>query len=554
MKKNNYVPLWAVFLCVVLISATGAATISVTSEQKDTTAVYKVLDATPEHDALETFHTVQPQSLPTMQSADVPVINGPEDEFTPGFAKNPDGEYLMGHTVKADVTEYNLPFLYSADGETFAEGLIYDIVGTESYPAIDYRGIGKEFVGTLQGDPVEDDGSRQYLFRALDPADTETWTLTYWTWGASYPYKDRRIPDIAGYGGLGLNWWCHITICSGTRDIRVDMPIFNYPNYDDSQSGWSSYFDEYQGCENAVIEIDPTNGYFYAVLDYYNNQTLDWDLLLFRGECQDNGEGYLTHFDQTLIGESENTKYPAVGAIDDKIIILSQTDEAGTQDIVCYYSDDAGDSFSKSFVADDTETDELYPTIHSYGDYATATFIADNNLYVSYTEDGGANWSTPEQVNDNDGSVTDEFRYTDNTAGGQVIWTDDQAGNLDLYVDNVGGQPPTPALELGNVAGGFGKVSATITNVGDAPAPNVDWTITVTGGIIGRINKETNGTITSIDVGGEESIATDGIIFGLGKLTILYTASCPEAEPTTVELEATGTLFIVFILNVAEVS
>ena len=51
-----------------------------------------------------------------------------------------------------------------------------------------------------------------------------------------------------------------------------------------------------------------------------------------------------------------------------------------------------------------------------------------------------------------------------------------------------GGEPPTyPKLELIEVSGGVG-VSAVISNIGEAPATNVNCTIAVTGGIFELIN------------------------------------------------------------------
>jgi hypothetical protein len=50
---------------------------------------------------------------------------------------------------------------------------------------------------------------------------------------------------------------------------------------------------------------------------------------------------------------------------------------------------------------------------------------------------------------------------------------------------------------------------------------------------------------------GEATITTDGMIFGLGTITLSATASCAEAQPPQVSKTGTGTVFIVFLRNIA---
>jgi hypothetical protein len=181
--------------------------------------------------------------------------------------------------------------------------------------------------------------------------------------------------------------------------------------------------------------------------------------LLVTGGCIDsNGDERLDFYTNSLIGGSENTRYPAVGAYNDYVIILAQTDEAGTEDIVCYYSSDAGQTFSKSFVTTDGANDELYPTIVSYGPVATCTFTMNGDIYYSKTTDGGETWSPPTKINDVDGTVESAFRYQDITSDGTVVWTDNQNGNMDIYLDNVGA-PLAPGIAVinGPVKGKPGK-------------------------------------------------------------------------------------------------
>jgi hypothetical protein len=515
------------------------------------------LNATPTNEMLPVTKTTKALPINDEQSigtrgTDIQVTSTTETDNNPAIGAVPTGELLVSYTHVVDVSSNDVVWDFSLDGgQTWDGGVYYLIDGAESHPAIDYWGTGRKAVGTMEGDFYSNNGADQHTFKCTDITDTNTYELSTTEWGSTLPYSDRRIPDIGGYDGNGIAWWYGIIACVGTRASpgSVDMPIFNYANFVDENSGWSSYFGSYPGCENAAIEIDQTNGLFYGVFDIY--RTTQWDLLVIRGNAHDDGTGHISYIDQSYIGDTENTKYPAVDVDDNKVIIVAQTDEGGTQDIVCYYSSNAGATWDKSFVAS-SSNDELYPKIVSFGDTATCTFIMNDDLYVAYTDDGGATWSTPEQVNDQAGSVDTEYRNTDITYDGTVVWTDIRDADANIYLDTVGGTPVFPILSLGSfAASGLGKVSIPVKNVGSADATNVDVTITVTGGILGRINKTKTETIPSLAIDQEVAVTTDGMIFGLGTIALTATASCPEATPPTVTKTGTGKVLIVFIRGIA---
>lgn len=102
-----------------------------------------------------------------------------------------------------------------------------------------------------------------------------------------------------------------------------------------------------------------------------------------------------------------------------------------------------------------------------------------------------------------------------------------------------------PELEIESIAGGFG-VSALIQNVGDANATDVNWSITLDGGLI-ILGKEKTGTVASI-AEGEQAAIQSSLIFGIGKTTITVTAEC--AEGSSDEKTAEGFVLLFFVLGV----
>jgi hypothetical protein len=103
-----------------------------------------------------------------------------------------------------------------------------------------------------------------------------------------------------------------------------------------------------------------------------------------------------------------------------------------------------------------------------------------------------------------------------------------------------------PELEIGEISGGFG-ITSSVKNTGEGEATDVDWSITLDGGLI-ILGKETTGNFPTIAAGGEEEIKT-GLVFGIGKPTITVYAECAEGK--TADANATGFVLLFFVLNVA---
>ena len=108
-------------------------------------------------------------------------------------------------------------------------------------------------------------------------------------------------------------------------------------------------------------------------------------------------------------------------------------------------------------------------------------------------------------------------------------------------------------LTISSLKGGLAKVSIDIENVGSITAENITSSISVTGGILNKINvlHECSGCSscgTTLEPGAikTESTLESGIIFGFGPITIDITAGALNAD--TVTMTVSGFVIGVFVL------
>ncbi len=184
----------------------------------------------------------------------------------------------------------------------------------------------------------------------------------------------------------------------------------------------------------------------------------------------------------------------------------------------------------------------------------------DNGLYFDATGFYEIELSTPIALDDYE-QLWVGFEWEQTEEGAYIPFTDDGpavAGKGDLVSQNGGASFGTLSgyglnynwgmgaivsgtgkaeLAVQNVAGPIG-VSADIKNIGEGPATDVEYTMTVQGGILGRIDKSASGTTAELAPGSAATVSS-GIIFGLGKITIEITANAANAVEVIETLSGT---------------
>jgi hypothetical protein len=111
----------------------------------------------------------------------------------------------------------------------------------------------------------------------------------------------------------------------------------------------------------------------------------------------------------------------------------------------------------------------------------------------------------------------------------------------DMCFRTYGLQETTLAIITG---GTFFKPTVLVKNVGNTTTLNVEWQVTITGGILHMINKTTNGT--QPELAPNDTIPITLSMFGLGPLSITVKAHAVNAPEVTITKNAV--LLLIFIL------
>lgn len=168
----------------------------------------------------------------------------------------------------------------------------------------------------------------------------------------------------------------------------------------------------------------------------------------------------------------------------------------------------------------DPNDDRIY-YLFDWGDGSDSGWVGPHN--------SGAT-ATAKHTWDEEGDYEVKVKAKDTGGGGhETDWSDP----LSVHIE--------PPVFLITVTGELFGVVADIVNNGIDELPTVDWSITVTGGILDRINSYRQGTVENLAPEESITVKTNETIFGFGKIDITVTAE------TTV-YSTTGFVFGPFIL------
>jgi len=495
--------LLVVGVIVLFFGLAGAPSINA-NISKEKSTIFREIDAVPCYLECGMSRTINMEKSPmsVMFSNSTIICDG--ECMHPTVSGDNTGRFFAGFERTWDGTDYYPDFWYSLDGgATWEEaGYFSESLGAE-YPDVDSNDNG--FYGTFSG-PVDTPGQLWIIVAE----DLTAITCHVWDYSAhgfddfvhtsiSCYTREEELWNYGGGTGTGYNGY-------QTYDVK-GCPFIFYPG----RISWLQYSENYLHSDFAIDEVTEMS---YAV---YDNE-VDAIHLLIRKDNFGVWSGESHPFvGATAVSDGENLTNPSVEAHDNNVVIVAE--EVGN--IVCFYSSNGGSSYSKSTVVAGAMYSEV--KVPFDGDVFVCSYIKSGGVYRKLSKDGGATWVDEERVQDS--QTNGGFGSHDLGKGREgiyAVWEDNGIYFGQAYTST------NPQLEIISIKGPIG-VTATIKNRGDAEATNIEWTLKVTGGVLGSINKNTNGNESILGIG-KELHAKSGIIIGFGKISVIATFTCTEGS------------------------
>ena len=471
MKKSLFLAIAiAIAMGLVISSASSMPTEKTTTENEEIVAHFMPVQCI----SLDS-KTFESSEQP-MTFAGIQVTMGENDEYHPSIAGAPGGGfYALAETTDDGVIWH--PVLYGS-----GDGMTWDPILEFLYDNAEYTDMDQNAHGTYGTFGAAPDTSGQIIVVQGEIEDG-------WVWDFSSSnineFTGNRIdcytfegpegdPGVWNWGGLSLVGYNGF----GTYDIE-GCPFIFYP-YSETGGiiGWIS--GAVDGCEHVGSAMDLATNKHYAVYDRDDERT--YKLIVrkedFRVWNYNPTGDYWTHQYQTAIHvtDTANLMYPSAAAYDDNVIVACQKDD----DVIVFYSSNGFSTRTEVLVQESAS----YPEVAMAGaDVAVITYIKDDVLYYRTSDSGGASWSDPEVVSDNQVNLNDRAANLDEyNLDIYGVWEDTRGDSIDCYYDLIyeyPNDPPTAPTINGPNGGKPGKeLTYEFTSIdpdGDDIRYYVDW-------------------------------------------------------------------------------
>lgn len=392
-------------------------------------------------------------------------VGSDTDDQWPAITRDQFGNIVVTWTNVVGILESYIAFGYSQDAGSTWNAIQVTLEGLPMFSDVAYV-HGKDFEGGgdftglwgVYGDLLNNQAS---FYRIADITDDTTWEFLYWT----TEYEDITycaISDDTWYNEFNYDVTgpTNMYIYHEIYDV-YDIPSCPTHWYVDGalEAGGVGYFDAQSKLLTApafdpdmacIHDSDPAqteNDYVLLTWQYDDPDTGHSAIVLKKIVPEEEPDIEYTPYQWYLAkGDTFDAAHPNIGASGSNAVIVYMTNDNiyGDWDIKALYSSDDGMTWSTSDVAVTPQTDETYPAVYMSGNTAYCVYIKENNLYLVKSDDGGATWSEPTQVNDEDGTVVNEENSVDIHPAG-IVWTDNRNGNKDIYFAGAGNAPAIPA-------------------------------------------------------------------------------------------------------------
>jgi len=386
-----------------------------------------------------------------------------EDDMLPDITTDQNGDYVVTWTHEISVLDADIGFAFSSDnGNTWNPY----IVGIESFQRYANSALidttkheGDGTYNGIMGSWIDPLGETYGVYRLADINDDATWEFGAWAEGGSPGIEYNKVEDdslylmtyydqysmvMAGiYDGNDLN---RGLVCHWLDAIEFGGSVENW----DAESAQVSGPAQDPDLAN-VHDNDPavTQGdYFYLVWQRNNPDSGKAEIGYKEVVPIDESDiEYVANYGWIDADDLYDAAHPDVEATSSRAVVAYQTNNNvyGDWDIGVSYTTDRGQTWNTGgFAVNQPQINEQYPAIHMSGNTVYCAYIAEGDLFLVESDDGGVTWDEPTQINDQDGTVVAEENSLDVSAYG-IVWTDNRNGNKDIYYAPLGSGPNTPA-------------------------------------------------------------------------------------------------------------
>jgi len=387
------------------------------------------------------------------------------DQDNPAIVSDEYGNLLTIWERENRFLGYDIGLAYSIDGSSHWEIPGYfEVDGHPTQPRLDYYNE-KIVYGTYTADP-EDAFGWSYVIHFPDISNPNAqggWANWYtppldgigqpFTSAdvACYPMQNPPNPEFWGIIGF-------TGTVSGDSGKDYNSLIIRTP-----AQGGGYYHPIKLNIElfNISVDIDKSNGQLFVVGDYINENYDENDpaykgVALITKRITSNPDWSYGNWYGILFFY---LSHPKVAANNGRVYMAAETTEFESKDIILGTSTDPLDIDSwMGYGHNSPNSDEFNPEVivHSNDD-ATVIYTQNNNLYLKTFYLSEETWSDIERVNDNIGSVVEQYGCADITDN-SVVWTDNRNGNNGIYLDTINFEAPRkPSQPLGPKSGKIGS-------------------------------------------------------------------------------------------------
>jgi len=462
---------------------------------------------------------------PSNLDGNVQISENVREDMHPRMTTNGDDVIVVVYEQELDIFTKETSISYSDDdGETWTQQFainsltLFDMSGVTQYPDIAYMA-----------------GSDQLWFTMVDPL-FESWNnMMGFMQGDITTAEDASLYAVSGTGSE--NYFANAAVVTENYLVSVTtedgygfeqlfgLGYWTAPDFEHPEVMGGFYYDgnsEHASAPAAEIEMDTNSNRIFLVCETETGEgtqitmksTVNDEALLTNGEMQ-NGMDKYADIEQWSGEYMAAGTDPDVSGSGNKVCVVYE--QGG--DVKCSYSTcdagtyDPGFDWQVSTVA----TGANYPAVFMKASVAYCAYVQDENLYYVVSEDAGATWGEPTQVNTEEGTVVEEKGTVDIHESG-MAFTDNRNGNKDIFFAPLAGVA-APDVVIKSIKGGIG-ITATIENEGNAAAENFAWSI-VSDGLV-FIGGEKSGQATLAP--GESMDIKTGFMLGFGDIEVTVTA------------------------------